>query len=475
MGIVWQSLKCAVFTCYLQCFLRSWGRVGLLMKNKPFFRYAALFTSVMLPITSQALEVHEWGTFTILVSSKGQTVNWYQPYSDAAKLPKFVNMNPMLMKSNIPFARVRMETPVLYFYPEEEMDISVRVAFAEGSITERFPVTNDEPYTSSSSPFVVHQIEGLNSSIACSIRFPSSDEIFDKKMREFSVKAPPAAVRWTGKLLPPSHEDGKLIPAVASKQGNNYAAARNVPDAWIFHSAVPNKLMPDVHQVEKFIFYRGAGQSLPPYSVSMPDDRSMSFSSNSQSDSTFLVALRVKDGKASWVQMPNVPGPSKDAVRSTNITFHDEAVSLEQADTELRALFQTELAERGLSKAEAKAMVDTWNHTWFSEPGQRVFTIVDRTWVDSVLPLAISPQPTNIERVFVARYEVLSPTTEKELGDIMSKNTSSTAPVKKIADLELGRFIHGAAEIVAEKVKGDLISQFRSIQYKEQTPVNVEK
>lgn len=445
------------------------------MKTKPFLKHVALFASALLPTSLHALEVHEWGTFTVLVSSTGQTVNWYQPYSDAAKLPAFVNMNPLLMKSTIPFAQVRMETPVIYFYPENEMDVSVRVAFAEGSITERFPVTNDEPYTSPSSPLVVHKIEGLNSSVACSIRFPSSDEIFDKKMSEFSVKAPPTAVRWTGKLLPPSHKDGKLIPAVASKQGDNYAAARNVPDAWIFRSDVPNKFAPNVHQVEKFIFYRGAGQSLPPYFVSMPDDRSISFSSYSQSDSTFLIALRVKNGKATWVKMPNVPGPSQKASRLANITFPDETISLEQADTELRALFQTELTERGLSKAEAKAMVDTWNHTWFSEPGQRVFTIVDRTWVDSVLPLAISPQPQKIERVFVARYEVLSPTTEKELGDIMSKNASSTTPVKKIADLELGRFSNGAAEIVAENMKGNLISQFRSIQYKEETPVNVDK
>lgn len=445
------------------------------MKTKPFLKHVALLASALLPTSLHALEVHEWGTFTVLVSSTGQTVNWYQPYSDAAKLPKFVNMNPMLMKSSIPFARVRMETPVIYFYPEKEMDVSVRVAFAEGSVTERFPVTNDEPYTSLSSNFSTIALGGLTQSLSCVATLPTSEQIFDQRMKELSEKTPPTAVRWTGKLLPPGHKDGKLIPAVASKQGENYAAARNVPDAWIFRSDVPNKFAPNVNQVEKFIFYRGAGQSLPPYSVSMPDDRSMSFSSYSQSDSSFLIALRVKDGKATWVQMPNVPGPSKDAVRTANITFPDETISLEQADTELRALFQSGLTERGLSKDEAKAMVDTWNHTWFSEPGQRVFTIVDRTWVNSVLPLAISPQPQKIERVFVARYEVLSPSTEKELGEMMTKNPSDTAPVKKIADLELGRFSNGAAELVAEKMKDNLISQFRSIQYKEEASVKVEK
>jgi hypothetical protein len=422
------------------------------MKFKPIFCHVALFTSIALFPSLKALEVHEWGTFTVLVSSRGQTVNWYQPYTDAARLPDFVQANNLMTrKSRIPSARVRMETP------------------------ERFPATTDQPYTLVPSGLLTSTLTNPVLSLSCVAVRQTSEMVFDQRMSEYSAKTPPSIARWTGKLLPPDHEDAKLIPAVAKQQGDNYAAARNVPDAWIFHSDVPNNITPSIQPVEKFIFYRGAGQSLPPYAVSMPDDHSMSFSSQSQSASTFQIALRVKDGKASWVQMPNVSGPAQGAARSANVAFPEKTVSLEEADHELRALFLTALTEQGLTKAEAQAMIDTWNHTWFSEPGQRVFTIVDRAWVDSVLPLAITPEPQKIERVFVARYEVLSAAAEQQLADVMTKQVSGKQAAAKIADLQLGRFSNGAAEIVADNIKQSSLNQFRLLQYQEQAQANAGK
>jgi len=445
------------------------------MKTKSLFRHIGLFTGILLPASLSAFEVHEWGTFTVLVSSRGQTVNWYQPYSDSAKLPAFVMMNnAMVMKSNIKAARVRMETPVIYFYPEEETTVSVRVAFANGNITERFPTTNDGPYGSmGTQPSFILNIEP---SMTCVAVGPTRESIFNQRMREFSVNTAPTVARWTGKLLPPDHANAKLIPAVDAQQGENYAAARNVPDAWIFQSDAPgNSFIPATQQVEKFIFYRGAGQSLPPYCVSMPDDHSVTFTNQSQSASTFQVALRVRDGQATWVQIPNISSPATKSAPSATITFPEKTISLDQADRELRALFLGELTTRGLTQAEAQAMIDTWNHTWFAESGQRVFTIVDRTWVDSNLPLGITPEPKKLERVFVARFEVLSPADEKKLGAIMTKQASNTQTVTKIADLELGRFSNGAAEIVAENMKQTLLNHFNEIAAQEQTTAGARK
>ncbi len=441
------------------------------MKTKPLLKHVALFASALLPSSLHALDVHEWGTFTVLVSSRGQTVNWYQPYTDIAKLPAFVNMNPMMMKSSIQAARVRMETPVIYFYPEQEMNVSVRVAFAEGSITERFPATTDEPYlppgqiAGLSSLAISHQI------VACVVRQPTSEDIFANRINEFSAGKSPVIARWKGKLLAPDHADAKLIPPVVAQQGENYAAARNVPDAWIFHSDAPNKLMPTIPPVEKFIFYRGAGQSVPPYAVTMPDDQSVSFTCYGQSASTFQIALRVKDGKASWVKLPNISGPMDKATRSATVKFPEQTISLEQADQELRAQFLDGLTESGLTKAEAQAMINTWNHTWFAEPGQRVFTIVDRTWVDSVLPIAITPEPKKIERVFVARFEILSPAAEKQIAEIMTKKATD----RKIADLQLGRFSNGAIELAAENLKQTFLNNFRTINAEQQAPAEAEK
>jgi hypothetical protein len=428
------------------------------MKTNPLLRSITLLASLALPSTLQALEVHEWGTFTILVSSTGQRVSWYQPYSDIAKLPPFVQGDLMQMKGNIRAASVRMETPVIYFYPEQETPISVRVGFSNGMITERFPAASSERFA----PQGTITMSSI-ANIACVATPPTSERIFDERLGEFANLNQPTVTRWTGKLLPPDHADAKLIPVVnPAKGGENYAAARNVPDAWIFRS--DNRgFYPNIEPVEKFIFYRGAGDAHLPYQVSMSDDQSVKFDNYSQSANTFQVVLRVKDGKASWKQLPNTSGPSKDANRSASITFPKETISLEQADKELRALFLTELTSHGLTKDEAQAMIDTWNHTWFAEPGQRVFTIVDRTWVDSVLPLGITPEPKKTERVFVARYEILSPSAEKQLETIMTQHSTAESSSKQLAALELGRFQNGAVELIAEKVKQEHISRVGSL------------
>ncbi len=424
------------------------------MKRNSSLRWLALFGAFVIPTSLQALEVHEWGTFTVLVGSNGSMANWYQPYSDIAQLPGFTD-NPMAMKRGINVAKVRMETPVIYFYPQEETNIKVNVLFRDGQITERFPAAMADPY------------DAFNRRNAYEPGVITSHYTFNTRYNEISERARPIVTHWSGKLLPPSHADAKLIPSVAGHKGENYGAAREVPDAWIFRSDGPvikTENQPDIHPVEKFIFYRGAGQSVPPYSVSMSDEQTMTFSNFSSSESGFQVALRVRNGKASWKQMPSLPDPKVNADRSTSITFPEETISIDQAEEELGALFLTQLTSRGLTPDEAKAMINTWNHTWFTEPGQRVFTIVDRAWVEDSLPLAISPEPKKIERVFVARYEVLSPETEQKIATLMSEDTQSDHAVIDFKALQLGRFANGAVELVAEQAKQKVLGNYSQLQ-----------
>lgn len=198
----------------------------------------------------------------------------------------------------------------------------------------------------------------------------------------------------------------------------------------------------------------------------MSDDQTVSFSSYAESGSTFQIALRVKDGQASWVKMSAIPAPTTNSDFSTKITFPETSISLEQADKELSKLFITELARRGLTVDEAKAMVKTWNHTWFTEPGQRVFTIVDRDWVDSTLPLSISPNPEKVERVFVARYEIISPETEEKLAALIGEENPTEQAAKDFKALKLGRFANGAAELVAERKKSKALNRYNALNQK---------
>src|SRR5881397_2351047 len=88
--------------------------------------------------------VHEWGTFTSIAGKDGVALEW-RPLNGASDLPKFVytiqNHDEGLRhepKANLT-AAVRMETPVLYFYSASETDVSVKVDFPKGKITEWYP------------------------------------------------------------------------------------------------------------------------------------------------------------------------------------------------------------------------------------------------------------------------------------------------------------------------------------------------
>ncbi len=92
------------------------------------------------------LVVHEWGTFTSVTGQDGRTLVW-RPLTVESDLPSFVYSVDKgdtwrglryPSKSGLT-VRVRMETPVLYFYSAEETTVKVRVRFPGGRITEWYP------------------------------------------------------------------------------------------------------------------------------------------------------------------------------------------------------------------------------------------------------------------------------------------------------------------------------------------------
>jgi hypothetical protein len=95
--------------------------------------------------TDNRLVVHEWGTFTSIAGKDGVALEW-RPLNGATDLPKFVHtiqeerdgIRHGIGKDDLT-ARVRMETPVLYFYSGAETDVSVKVDFPKGKITEWYP------------------------------------------------------------------------------------------------------------------------------------------------------------------------------------------------------------------------------------------------------------------------------------------------------------------------------------------------
>ncbi len=90
-------------------------------------------------------ELHEWGTFTSVAGEDGKPIEW-RPLAGPSDLPSFVytSTRPGL---RAPQARgkgemrgtVRMETPVIYFYAKEPLEVSLGIGFKSGFVTEWYP------------------------------------------------------------------------------------------------------------------------------------------------------------------------------------------------------------------------------------------------------------------------------------------------------------------------------------------------
>jgi hypothetical protein len=211
-------------------------------------------------------------------------VRWYQAPKSIAELPAFVKAPALnaVGKSGAfqQLYTMRMETPVVYFYPSQEMEVLVRAGFPDGRITEVFP------------PAIV---TGNGETV------------------------------WAGKLLPPNSPERRLIPEPLGSTGRHYAAARGVPEAWLFKNhaqpqpqpveqirmtkglrsrdqIVDPKQAPEASAIDHFIFYRGAGSVYYRGVTAVPGKEAGTYilSNTWQDTIPFILALNVMDGQTSW-------------------------------------------------------------------------------------------------------------------------------------------------------------------------------
>jgi hypothetical protein len=116
---------------------------------------------------------------------------------------------------------------------------------------------------------------------------------------------------------------------------------------------------------------------------------------------------------------------------------------LAQFQNEIAAQMESALVGEGLFADEAKAMVNTWKDSWFTEEGERVLYLLPRAWTDETLPMTLNPQPKSVARVMVGRAEIITPAAEMNLSQDLSKTQTGDADARSrvIAQLKtFGRF-----------------------------------
>lgn len=338
---------------------------------------SVLAASAVQPSGNAAsLVIHEWGTFTSFQDSRGQTIPGINV--DDEPVPKFVHRltgipifttrsSPASWSQGAPRCHpdvtLRLETPVLYFYPQSgfplDRSFDVRATFAGGWLTEFFPAAAAE-----------------NSG------FP--------RALEPSARG---SIQW--KALRLSQDSAISLPETTERV---WLAPRKVSSAIVING--------DKAEAEKYLFYRGVGNVDAPIIV-RNDSASLTVSLRNQK--YFLNSL-----PQMWVVHVSADGHlAYRSIRANKQRKVAAALPAASSTTSsgfvaLRLELRAALTAEGLYEDEADAMLATWQLSYFESEGLRVFFVLPRAWTDAQLPLWTSI-PATVTRVMLGRVELISP------------------------------------------------------------------
>ncbi len=341
--------------------------------------------------------VHEWGTFTTFSGSDGAFLD-FRPLAQAhSDLPSYVfdrcsySTVGRFLKARLR-GRVRMETPVVYFYTDRIRSVDVSVNFPQGLLTEFYP-----PTRSISPP--------LNETLALGDGEPIGKSSLDWGTIDLIPK----------EAFVPSMKDAEVQSRIAERlmhsvlpHGPNekhYAQARATDSALVHMTGVN---IPIGHQrknyFEKFLFYRGVGSFELPVEVTFQGDTPV-FANHGVRPINSVILIESREGKVKATKIAQVAAGGEQPFAVT------ETMNLDQ----LADLVKKSLLAEGLYEKEASSMVNTWKDSWFAEEGRRVLYMVPGEVTEQLLPLNITPAPKERLRVLVGRMEIMSPSDENTL------------------------------------------------------------
>ena len=340
-----------------------------------------------------SLAAHEWGTFTSIAGADGQPVEWLPvQFPGPPELPSFVEHFRSAIGKTLLRGTVRMETPVIYFYTAHPTTVSVHVSFSKGLITEWYPrATQLQPSTPLS-------VEALYE--------PHDD----------------GSIAWDSITVAPN----LAADFPRENAGSHYYAARET-------SATPLSVKaPSGDQHEKFLFYRGISTVSLPFSAKVLPSGAIQFANRTGQPVPALILFERRGDKLGYHIVTALQDQAILETPSVTGTFDS-----------LRGDLEDILVAQGLYRDEAHAMLETWRDSWFEE-GSRLFYIVPRPYLDSILPLSINPAPAQLARVFVGRIELITPATEKSIETALASRDAAT--LKKY-----GRFLNPILDVMVQK------------------------
>jgi hypothetical protein len=332
------------------------------------------------------LIVHEWGTFTTVSRADGTAYRW-NSLLGPSELPSFVYGAPNAREGFCPKCEAtlaRMETPVLYFYSDRELEVSVKVDFPTGKITEWYPQAR------STNP-------GIDWGRITVLPGAKDDLPFDGKKSHY---------------YPARETDASTI-RVETGRGSEH---------------------------EKFLFYRGIGNFLPALQARLAGDQLTLKNAGSELISP-VILFENRNGQSGWKILDTLEAEA-------TLTRPVLGKSIDPLNCEL----EEALTAHGIFEKEARAMVKTWKDSWFEE-GLRIFYLLPRKTTDAILPITITPMPDQLARVFVGRFEIITPEIAAEIQGA-ARQFGEGSPERRAAAIKtIRRYGRFAEPVLTEMMK----------------------
>ena len=360
--------------------------------------------------SSQAYELHEWGTFTTVSGADGVLLSGLQREEEA--LPEFVHAHFGFENGQLPsiatFNRlksmygftgfeprmkglgrrpvsgvtVKMETPVIYFHSRDGFHAHVKVGFEGGTISQWYPERSGgevlpEPPPPKKIPFQPMALEPWR--------------------MDFS-KPYHGSIEWKVEVLSP--QQSRSARTFKPDDTLNWLRAR-IPEANVVRSSSG--------EMENFLFYRGLGHFSPGLHTAVSADERLELRNDTGGDIPYLLVFEKRQDRVLWKAQPGgLKAGQRVVLGETDLAVYDGEFPELVYDS-----MKAGLISQGLLESEASAMIQTWWTSYFESDGLRVFWVLPQATTDRILPLEVQPAPEKIVRVLVGRSEVLRPRTEQ--------------------------------------------------------------
>ena len=369
---------------------------------------------------SEDLIIHEWGTFLGMNGSDGVSLDGM--YHEEHALPAFVHSRSR-DQLRLPFAFLKGETPVIYFYTQHRQQVSLRVGFPRGVWTQWYP------QASRVSPNLVQNAQ-------------SPDRLSGGRICWQAEVIPTSAVNWAAKL-----------PATRGDALWNHA--RQVDAAYVTTSDGTKN--PATPEFEKFLFYRGLGEARLPLQLDSRRNGTLALDREPTIDEGVrqVFVIRIENGRGVYKFYPTLrPGePISDVIPSMS-----QARPLAEFTRAIADDLAARLTESGLYAKEARAMVNTWTSSYFQTDGVRVLFVLPQSWTDAFIPMTVSPKPKQIVRVMVGRLELLTAERESLAENAVHELASGDSGKRQHAFRflrEQGRYVEPIVRRVMKTTKND--------------------